>query len=122
MSEVKTVQLEKQEAPRKPAEIISALESLKATRGWGLIEKIFTENIQYVERAILDKKDPDTKMELSDEEIEVLRIKRSLNIDVLNTIDNYIKAVTINNIEPKNYDPYYDTMDEINEIEKELRE
>ncbi len=110
-----TTEIPRPEIPEEPEEIISCLKSLKATRGWGILEKIFEDNIKYVETAILEEKDPISSEKLTEKEVNIARIKRSLNIDVLNTIDNYIKAIRENNSEPKNYDPYYNSMEEVEE-------
>lgn len=93
--------------------VIGALTSLQATQGWAIVVKILNDNIAYLEKAIIDKTDPDTKAPLTNDEVEILRIKRSLNIDLRETPKNYAKVVSDTGEVPEEFDPYFKTNDEI---------
>jgi hypothetical protein len=99
--------------PEANDEIIAALTSLKSSMGWAIILKILNDNISYLEKAILDKIDPLSKTTLSDSDIEILRMKRQLNIDLRDTPENYIKVVKDVGEVPEEYDPYFRTNEEI---------
>lgn len=110
-----TVPIPKQEAPAMDAieNIVAALASMKASQGWAIIVKILNDNIAYLEKAILDKVDPVSRKELSNEEVEILRTKRGLNIELRDTPDNYTKVVKDTGEIPTDYDPYFKTNDDI---------
>jgi len=93
--------------------VLGALTSLEASEGWAIVVKILNDNISYLEKAIIDKIDPDTKEPLTNEEVEVLRVKRSLNIDLRETPKNYAKVVNDTGQVPEEFDPYFKTNDEI---------
>ena len=115
VKKVMTVEIPKQEAPAldDTQNIIAALASMQASAGWAIMVRILNDNIKFLETAILDKVDPKTKRVLSDEDVEMARIKRSLNIEVRDTPQNYGKVVQDMGQEPIDYDPYYKTNDEI---------
>ncbi len=121
---VMTVPIPKQEAPEEGEvkNTIAALVALQASAGWAILVKILNDNIAYLEQAILDKIDPRTREALTDKEIEVLRIKRSLNIEVRDTPANYSRVVRDVEGEPEEYDPYPKTIEEVNEMDKRGRE
>ena len=81
----KTILQKTKKAPSQLDDIISALKSLQASRGWAIVVDILNDNIKYLEKAILDKIDPVTQRHISDTEDETLRIKRNLNIEVRDT-------------------------------------
>jgi hypothetical protein len=93
--------------------VIGALTSLEASQGWAIVVKILNDNISYLEKAIIEKIDPDTKLALTNEEVEILRIKRSLNIDLRETPKNYTRVVNDTGDVPEEFDPYFKTNDEI---------
>ena len=115
VKKVMTVEIPKQEAPAldDTQNIIAALASMQASAGWAIMVRILNDNIKFLETAILDKVDPKTKRVLSDEDVEMARIKRSLNIEVRDTPQNYGNVVREMGVEPIDYDPYYKTNDEI---------
>lgn len=96
-----------------PEIIVGALASLEASQGWAIIVGIINDNITYLDRCILEKIDPLTKEPFTDAEVDILRTKRSLNIDLKETPSNYSKVVLNVGAEPENYDPYFKTNDEI---------
>lgn len=110
-----TVEIPKQEAPAMDAveNIVASLASLQASTGWAIVVKILNDNIKYLETAILEKIDPVTKLALTDAEVEILRTRRSLNIDLRDTPANYSKVVKDTGEVPVEYDPYFKTMEEI---------
>jgi hypothetical protein len=99
--------------PEANEEIIAALSSLRSSMGRAIILMILNDNISYLEKAILDKIDPLSKTTLSDSDIEILRMKRQLNIDLRDTPENYIKVVKDVGEVPEEYDPYFRTNEEI---------
>lgn len=104
----------KQELPPVGAEaVIIALKSLMASSGWAEIKRILNENIKYIEACILDRRDPLTRDDIQEADIEILRLKRSLNIDLRDTPENYLKLLEEEGEVPENYDPYFKTVDEI---------
>ena len=76
------------------------------------------DNIKYLETAILEKIDPATKLALSDSEVEILRTKRNLNIDLRDTPANYSKVVRDSGEVPVEYDPYFKTIAEVEKARK----
>ena len=108
-----TVELEKKPTPTATETIKSALDSLEASMGWGIIRKILDDNIKFLEECILTGTDPLTKTELDSKAIEEARIKRSLNIEVRDTPKNYRKQIDETGFVPKNFDPYYMTRAEM---------
>lgn len=115
-----TVQVPKAEAPNSIEERVLALKSLVATSGWAVIVKILNDNISYLEKAILEKIDPETKAVLSDEDVEKLRYKRSLNIELRDTPETYTKLLIESDNVPTNYDPYWN-IDEVRKVESSLK-
>ena len=107
-----------EKAPNSTGNIIAALISLQNSPGWAIIKKILDDNISYLEKSILDKIDPIAKCSLSDEDVELLRLKRNLNIDLRDTPKNFLEAINRNSELPQNYDPYYKTNDEILKAKK----
>ena len=110
---IMTVPMPKPEAPKASDSIIGALASLQASVGWAVIVKILNDNIKYLELAILGKIDPVTKAPLNDKQVEVLRTKRGLNIELRDTPANYSKVVKDMGGVPIEYDPYFKTNDDI---------
>ena len=110
-TKVMTVEIPKQEAPALNAveNVIASLTSLQASQGWAIVVKILNDNIAYLEKAILEKVDPITKEVLTDAEVEILRIKRGLNIDLRDTPGNYSKVVKDVGEVPVEYDPFFKT-------------
>ena len=104
-----TVELPKPEAPSAVDTVVGALMSLQASTGWAILVKILQENISYLEGAILNKIDPDTKEPLTDAEVEVLRTKRNLNIDLMNTPAKYTQTIKDTGEVPEDFDPYFKT-------------
>lgn len=100
-------------APDQSAFQIAALATLTSSEGWALVVKIMNENIEYLEKGILTKVDPATGIALTDQEIEILRIKRSLNIDLRDFPKNYQSQLIDGQAEPENYDPYFKSKEEI---------
>ena len=108
--------------PESMVDVIAAMESLMISRGWQKIVKILNDNITYLETAILERVDPITKVFLSDSDVDLLRIKRKLNIDLRETPQNYSQIVREAGEEPENYDPYFKTNDEIKQFGKKRDE
>lgn len=93
--------------------VLGILASLQASAGWALIVKILNDNIAYLEKGIIDKIDPITKIELSEADIELFRIKRSLNMDLRDTPQNYSNEIVRSGEVPEEFDPYYQSNDDI---------
>jgi len=85
---------------------IAALTAMQQTEGWRIVLRILNENIEYLQEGILTKRDPETLGALSDTEVDELRIKRSLSIELRSTPENYIKKFTQSSVPEKSYDPY----------------
>ena len=102
-----TVDLPKGETPTAVENVKLALDAMVVSPGWQIIRKILDDNIAFLETAILEKVDPKTKISISDEEVEKLRYKRSLNIEVRDTPANYKKHLDNTGIVPKDFDPYF---------------
>ncbi len=116
---VMTVDLPKPEVPTSAETIIGALLSLEASTGWAILVKIIKENIAYLEELILNKVDPINQLEITDEEVEILRIKRNLNIELLNTPENYRKKLIEEEEDASvEFDPYFKTSEEIKKSER----
>ena len=110
----------KAEAPIHIEDRVAALRSLVATPGWAVIVQILDDNISYLEKAILEKKDPETKAPLSDDDVEKLRYKRTLNIELKDTPKKYTKMLIEGESVPINYDPYWN-VDDIRKMESSLK-
>lgn len=113
-----TVEVPKTTPPTAVESVKLALDSMEASTGWGIVRKILDENIAYLERCILEKVDPITKLEITDKEAENCRYKRSLNIELRDTPKNYRQQVDETGIVPKSFDPYFKTKAEIDLAEK----
>lgn len=85
---------------------VAALEMLQMSEGWLMIRQIFLDNIDYLGRAIIDKRDPETKEPLTEEEVDSCRYKRNLNLEVLDTPTKYAQMLLEKRIVPVNFDPY----------------
>lgn len=120
IKDVMTVPMPKPEAPSAADNVIGALASLQASQGWAIVVKVINDNIAYLEKAILEKIDPLSKAPLSDAEVEILRTKRSLNIDLRETPQNYAKVVRDTGEVPEEYDPYFKTNSDIIKAGKRL--
>ena len=110
---IMTVPTPKHSSKPEAETAIGALMSLQASAGWAIIVGILKDNIAYLEKCIIDKKDPVSNEFLDGEEIELARTKRSLNNDLLNTPKNYIEELNKAEAVPEDFDPYYKTNQEI---------
>jgi predicted phage-related endonuclease len=110
-----TVEVPKPKPPIGIDSIKAALDSLEVSTGWQIIRRILDDNIKYLETAILEKIDPITKTSLTDEEVEKLRYKRSLNIEIKDTPKNYRQVLDDTGKAPKDFDPYFHTKKEIDQ-------
>ena len=90
---VMTVEVEPVAVSGSPEARVSALKSLVASSGWAILVGIMNDNINYLESAILDKVNPETGEDITDEQVEFLRIKRGLNIELRDTPKNYSKEI-----------------------------
>lgn len=106
--------------PSAVADIIGAMASLQASQGWAIIVKILDDNIAYLDKSIIEKADPATHATLSDEEVDVLRMKRSLNVDVRDTPANYTEVVKAEDTAPEEFDPYFKTNKQIIDSKKRV--
>lgn len=90
------------------AEQISALTSLQASVGWAMIVQVLQTNKAYLERMILDRIDPESEEELSESEVDKVRYKRELTIDLLETPMNLIRYIEemSEGDQLVDYDPY----------------
>ncbi len=108
-----TVELPPAPVQTEAQEVIAALVSMQATQGWAIVTRILNENIRYLEAAILDKKDPVTGDPIGDAEVETLRTKRALNIELLNTPKKYAGIIEEKGEVPENFDPYFQSREEM---------
>lgn len=106
-------ELPKTQIPTDIAHIKASLLAMQVSEGWQIMLKIFADNIKYLETSILEKIDPVTKIILTDDDIEKLRNKRNLMIEVRDTPENYVKTLEKDDKEMKNYDPYFQTKEEM---------
>lgn len=118
--EVITVPIPKTEISNEANSQIGALNSLVASAGWAMIVRILNENIAYLERAILEKKDPASGIELTDEEVEKLRYKRGLNMELKDTPQKYGRTLLEMGEVPENFDPYW-SKEDIKKMESSLK-
>lgn len=105
--EVMIAPVPKAEAPTGVQAEVASLKVLEVSEGWLVVRHILDENIKYLELAILDKIDPITKQVLTDEEVEKLRDKRNLNVELRDLPGKYSKVLEDTGEIPKNFDPYY---------------
>lgn len=105
--------VEKPKAPTEVERTIGALVSMQASEGWAIMLKILNENIAYLENAIISKVDPTTEESLSDKEIEELRTKRELNIDLRDTPKKFTQQIEDTGLIPEEFDPYYKSMKDV---------
>jgi hypothetical protein len=109
--EILIVPVPKPEAPTESERMIAAMKSLEMNEGWNLVVKILDDNIAYLERAIINKKDPISDEVLSDVETDKLRDKVFLQRELKNTPQNYIKLLEEKGEVPENYDPFWSAED-----------
>lgn len=113
-----TIKTRKAKAPTDTGRIVLALQAMAATEGWAIIVRICESNIEYLEKAIISKCDPQTKTILSDSEVDNLRAKHDYLVELKNTPENYRKALTKIDIAPENFDPYFQTAEDVIEARK----
>jgi len=116
------IEIPKAEAPEGRNNEVAALLSMQASAGWAILLNILEENIKYLEKAILDKVDPLTQAPIDDKEIENLRVKRGLNIELRDTPKNYIKKLQPDEAkEGENFDPYPKTAEDLRHMNNTTR-
>lgn len=86
-----TVELPPEPMPESNEAIVAALTALQLTPGWQYVRKVFETNIDYLTRAILTKTDPASGKSLTDAEIDEIRFKREVTIEVAATPTRIIK-------------------------------
>lgn len=96
----------------EPSEIIAALDTLVVSEGWRIILRVLKGNVAYLEEAIITKREPGATEDLTDEEVDRLRYKRELNLDVMNTPESYRAELERKNAPVENFDPYHDNIEE----------
>lgn len=88
-------------------EFIAHLNTMMNTAGWHLLVQITEGNIAVLEEAILERKDPQTKQRLSDEELEDARRKREAMKGMIERPQRLIDMYKINSgANMPTYDPY----------------
>jgi len=107
------IKTRKAKAPTDTGRMVLALQSMAATEGWAIIVRICDSNIDYLERAIISKCDPQTKRVLSDFEVDQLRAKHDYLVELRDTPANYAKQLSMESIAPENFDPYFKTAEDI---------
>ena len=110
---VMTVELPKEDISVNIEDVKASLDVMVAGPGWKIIHKILDDNVKYLEQAILNKIDPKTKEKISDEEVEKLRDKRNLNIEVIEIPNTYKRHLDDTGVVPKEFDPFFKTKEEI---------
>lgn len=89
------------------AQQIGALKELQMSIGWNMLLEVLEDNKAFLEKAILDRKDPQTGDKLSNKEIDDARHKRLLTIELIKTPQKLIRLIERSKaIEIKNFDPY----------------
>lgn len=94
--------------PEQAQEIINALKSLQADRGWLLLKQMFEGNIAVLEQAIMLKVSPDDgKTPLSEADCDRLRDRRSYLVELLDKPNTIIQGFRQPEPESPEYDPYH---------------
>lgn len=103
----------KAKAPVDSGRIVLALQALVATEGWAVIVRVCQGNIEHLEKAIIDKRDPETKAVLSEVEVDLLRAKRDYLVELRDTPANFSKKLQSEAVTPEEFDPYYKTAEDV---------
>lgn len=111
-SRVMVVELAKMPIPTDPAGTIAALESMRLSPGWQIVERDLDENIAYLTRAVLEKADPLTGNEIDDAEADRLRYRLKLTQAVRDTPLRIIGKLSVTDEEDDRDDPY-ETADDV---------
>lgn len=106
-------------APVDAGRMVLALQAMAATEGWAIIVRICLSNIEYLEKAIISKCDPQTHAVLSDIQVDHLRAKHDYLVELKDTPENYVKQLSKAEISPENFDPYFQTAEDIIEARRQ---
>lgn len=99
------------ETPKRlsDAEQVAALQVLQTSIGWNMVVDVLKDNQKFLEHAILDRIDPQTKKKMTEEEVDEARRKRALMIELMDTPAKLIKFIQeTERPEAVNFDPYED--------------
>ncbi len=92
--------------PDDNVKIVAILKDLQAHEGWRFMKEAFQKNIDFLSEQILDKEDKISLQELTEEEVDQLRMKRRYLKELLNKPDYFINKLEENPVQEKNLDPY----------------
>lgn len=91
----------------KADELVEHMNILINTSGWLLLKQIMMGNIAVLEEAIIDRKDPETDMKLTDEELDEARKTRAVMKELIEKPEKLIEQFTRQaSIQLPTYDPY----------------
>lgn len=92
--------------PDENVKIVAILKDLQTHEGWRFMKEAFQKNIDYLSDQILDKKESISDRELSEQEVDELRMKRKYLKELLNKPDYFINKLEENPVQETNLDPY----------------
>ena len=93
--------------PEQANELVGHLSVMVATSGWLMLKQIMNGNIAVLEEIILDGKDPDTGVKLSEDEIEGARKTRAIMKEMIEKPEQLIAQFKQQaGMEMPTYDPY----------------
>jgi len=91
---------------------LKALRNLQESDGWQLLKDNLEANLEYLQEAIISKRDPDTGDKLTEQETDQLREKYNAQKELINSPQRLINYLDNRN-DRQRFDPYYKDADEI---------
>jgi hypothetical protein len=104
-------------------EVVLTMKDLQVSAGWQMIVNNFNANIKYLESQILEKVDAEG-VPISEEDVDTLRNKREIMLDLINTPDTFIRlAQQSPEVHYEQFDPYHtDAKESLNADKKEIND
>ncbi|MDD2260536.1 MAG: hypothetical protein PHO87_06030 [Acholeplasmataceae bacterium] len=92
--------------PQENLKIVAILKDLQTHEGWRFMQEAFQKNIEFLSNQILDKEDALSGKELTEEEVDELRMKRSYLKELLEKPKYFIDKLEDKPAQEDNLDPY----------------
>ena len=92
--------------PEENQKIVTILKDLQIHEGWRFMIEAFQKNIDFLSEQILEKEDALSGKELTEEEVDELRMKRSYLKELLEKPSYFINKLEENPNQGENLDPY----------------
>lgn len=101
-------------------EMILQLENLKHQEGWKILQRVFQNNIKFLENLIIKKIDDQGNAIEKEVMVDRLRDKRGYMVDLMDSPDNLIEQLRTNDeAVVEELDPYYKDVKDIENSEED---